>query len=93
MKNLDNLNISESGTDNALTEKSDNKDFNNAKTDDVFLRKNDILKSLPFGKTKLNEMIKKGMFINPITIEDFNQQLFSLNELNIWMKEKKKNRK
>ena len=55
---------------------------------DVFIKKKELLNFIKIGETKLNELIKEGKLIQPIKIEGFSENLYSLNELQEWMKEK-----
>lgn len=73
--------------------KNSNLDLEYYKTNDVFIRKNEIHSFISIGKTKLDELISKGAFVEPIYLPHFNEPFFSLNEINKWMEEQKTNRK
>lgn len=56
---------------------------------DKFIKRKEIPNHIPIKETKLKAMIKAGKLIKPITIDDYNEELFSLIELSEWMEAQK----
>ena len=59
---------------------------------DRLIKRKEILSYLEIKDTKLRQMIKTGKIIKPIIIEGFNEELYSLNELQIWIFDQKTKR-
>ncbi len=53
---------------------------------DKLVQKNEIPTYVCIGKTKINEIIDSGKFIKPIYIDGFSYGLYSLNEIQEWIK-------
>ena len=52
---------------------------------DRLIKRKEILSYLEIKDTKLRQMIKTGKIIKPIIIEGFQEELYSFNELQIWI--------
>lgn len=61
-------------------------------TNDRLIKRKEIFQYLEIKDTKLRELIKAGKIIKPISIEGFNEELYSLNELQIWIFDQKTKR-
>lgn len=59
---------------------------------DRLIKRKEILSYLEIKDTKLKQLIKAGKIIKPIIIEGFNEELYSLNELQIWIFDQKTKR-
>ena len=59
---------------------------------DRLIKRKEISNYIEIKDTKLKQLIKAGKVIRPIIIEDFNEELYSLNELQIWIFEQKAKR-
>jgi hypothetical protein len=59
---------------------------------DKFIKRKEILNHIPIKDTKLKAMIKAGKLINPIPIDDYSEELYSLIELSEWMEAQKAKR-
>lgn len=62
------------------------------KHEDRLLKKQDILPILKIGKNKLYDIIKSGDFIEPVKLPNVKIDLYSHDELQVWI-EKQKNKK
>ncbi|GGD36202.1 hypothetical protein GCM10012288_07750 [Malaciobacter pacificus] len=60
---------------------------------DTFIKKKELLNYVKIGETKLDELIRTGKLIQPLMIDGFKDPLYSLQELNEWMKEQREKRK
>ena len=60
---------------------------------DKLLKRKELYDYLKIKYTKLRELIKKGKIIKPIIIEGFNEELYSLNELQEFIETQKAKRK
>jgi prophage regulatory protein len=60
---------------------------------DKLLKRKELYDYLKIKDTKLRELIKKGKIIKPIIIEGFNEELYSLNELQEFIETQKAKRK
>ena len=59
---------------------------------DRLIKRKEISNYIEIKDTKLKQLIKAGKVIRPIIIEDFNEELYSLNELQIWIFDQKAKR-
>lgn len=59
---------------------------------DKLIKRKEICEITTIGDTKVRELIKEGKLIKPISIEGFNEPLFSFNELQKWIEEQKQKR-
>ncbi len=59
---------------------------------DRLIKRKEILSYLEIKDTKLRQMIKTGKIIKPIIIEGFQEELYSFNELQIWISDQKEKR-
>lgn len=59
---------------------------------DKLIKRKGIFEFVAIGDTKIKEMIEKGYLIKPVQIPGFNEELFSLNELQEWIKVQKAKR-
>lgn len=60
---------------------------------DKLIKRKQISEYITIQDTKIREMIKKGQLIEPVYIEGFNENLFSLKELQEWIEAQKEKRK
>ena len=60
---------------------------------DRLIKRKEILSYLEIKDTKLKQLIKAGKIIKPIIIEGFNEELYSLNELQEFIETQKAKRK
>jgi len=67
--------------------------MNTIKSNDIFIKKKEILNYIKIGETKLNELIRTGKLIEPVIIDGFKEPLYSLEELNEWMQKQLEKRK
>ncbi|MGA1932600.1 helix-turn-helix transcriptional regulator [Arcobacter sp. YIC-464] len=59
---------------------------------DKLLKRKEITDYISIGDTKLRELIKKDLFIKPVKIQGFKEDLYSLSELQNWISEQKEKR-
>ncbi len=59
---------------------------------DRLIKRKEISNYIEIKDTKLKQLIKAGKIIKPIIIEGFNEELYSLNELQIWIFDQKTKR-
>lgn len=61
--------------------------------EDQLIKKTDVLMEyIKIGETKLDEIIKNGNFVTPIFIDGFAHGLYSVKEIQEWIKEQKQKR-
>ncbi len=62
--------------------------------EDKFIKKAEVLTEyIKIGETKLDEIIRNGNFVEPIPIEGFAHNLYSVLEIQKWMDDQKQKRK
>mgnify|MGYP003587436436 CR=1 FL=1 len=59
---------------------------------DKLIKKVEILEYVCIGETKIDEIIKDGKFVKPIFIDGFAHALYSVNEVQEWIKLQKQKR-
>ena len=59
---------------------------------DRLIKRKEISNYIEIKDTKLKQLIKAGKIIKPSIIEGFNEELYSLNELQIWIFDQKTKR-
>ena len=59
---------------------------------DKLIKRKEITNYISIGDTKLRELIKKDLFIKPLRIEGFKEDLYSLSEVQNWISEQKEKR-
>ncbi len=67
--------------------------MNTINSNDIFIKKKEILNYIKIGETKLNELIRTGKLIEPVIIDGFKEPLYSLEELKEWMQKQLEKRK
>lgn len=53
---------------------------------DKLIKKVELLEYICIGETKIDEIIKDGKFVKPIFIDGFAHALYSVNEVQEWIK-------
>ena len=59
---------------------------------DRLIKRKEISNYIEIKDTKLKQLIKAGKIIKPIIIEGFQEELYSFNELQIWISDQKEKR-
>ena len=59
---------------------------------DRLIKRKEILSYLEIKDTKLRQMINTGKIIKPIIIVGFQEELYTFNELQIWISDQKEKR-
>lgn len=59
---------------------------------DKLIKRKEISNYVSVGDTKLRELIKNGLFIQPVKIEGFKEDLYSLSEIQNWISKQKEKR-
>ena len=53
---------------------------------DKLIKKAEVLEYVSIGETKIDEIIRNGKFVKPIFIDGFAHALYSVNEVQEWIK-------
>lgn len=59
---------------------------------DKLIKKAEVLEYVCIGETKIDEIIRDGKFVKPIFIDGFAHALYSVNEVQEWIKRQRQKR-